>query len=478
MVNRYTRRNFLKAGVGLGVTAAGAAAGYKVAEKLTQYNPLERIADELYQVTHDTLAEVTGAAEDRLTDSIVKLKTYMGETKLQAEALGKYWDQIGLVEPETFSELEEAIKRSEYYLKEADFGERMTRLKHRLQQQGARIDREVQEKYPDQVRGFNEWFSRMIKGDERGSTQALEKYTVRLDNLVQIYDANRDNVISQADLLDENAGYFAEAQGRVVKQVRTYLADPTLSGVEKEFYRGLIDISESDSSGRDLADYLLKTNGYFRTMGAIDGLEDLSEAIEENTKKIKSLQELMDEGLALKDKVRSTNEVLPQMVTDTRELVTRWEEQREQLRKEGHEVNYDLYPKLKEARDKFVGAVNYGNDIAKYAGAGVGGVLGAYVSGWANWLLNGSDRSFGKRTAKKLDKEEKAHRRTQGELYDTQNALEVSQRELDAHCQELESEREQRGKVETERDSYKAKAEEAERKLSRRELADEQEWMG
>jgi hypothetical protein len=401
MVNNYTRRQAMKVGTGLATAAACGGLGYVAGGNLVDASSIEGLVNELHDASVDILNEVKGEAENRLKKGITEVRQYLGETVKEAEVLSDYWDRIGLLSRQNYSDLVECLEKAEGYIDEADFGERMTRLKDRLVNRGLDIEEKGKQYFPEWLKKANEAFSKMVKGEERGSNEALEGFRLRLDSLVDVYDVNKDSVIAQADLLQETGGYFSQAQDEVIKVARGYVADPKVSNNEKDFYRGLIEVSQRDKSGRRLADYLLNTESYYQSMGAIESLGELRTNLESTIGELQGLQGLMDEGLAIKEKLRGGEAPdIAKLVGQVETLSDKMEERKKHLEKMGYDIDYTLFPKITALRDRALDVVNEGKKMASYGGAIVGAAAGTYLH---SFLTRWGDRASFKRTAEELE---------------------------------------------------------------------------
>ena len=178
----FSRRRFLfKAGV----TLAGAGAGYVAGKFVGSLGgSLEAAVTAFYNVAHDTLTEITGAAEKQLRKSADGVQSYLTSVERDHASVQKYWEDIGLLSGKEAGELQKILAKVEGYTEESDIQERLTRLKDRLTKRLTNLDQGLEQIQPEGLQRFNEWFSRKIKGEEQGSRQSLKHYKERLCALV------------------------------------------------------------------------------------------------------------------------------------------------------------------------------------------------------------------------------------------------------------------------------------------------------
>lgn len=381
-----------------GITAAGSALGYFCGKKLGTLigNPLEAAITGFYNITHDTLTEVTAAAEQRLQKSAQEVRNYIGRTEADHQKLSAYWEQVGLLNRQDNKELTRILDNIDHYTKESDVVERLTRLKDRLTKRITAFDQSVESKQPEGLQKFNEWFSKQLKGDERGSRQSLDKYRERLHALVQVYDINKDNKIAMAELLHQTGGYFTQAQDEILKQVDTFLANGTLIDPEERgFFEGLRDLGRQDPSGKNLADYLLNTHNYFTALSASDNLHTFHSRLEKTLQEVTTLQQALEDGIRLKNEIRAQKDAdlahLRQRVT---ELDVFMDRKKKELEQQGYTIDYELFPKLKAAKESLLTILDGARGLVSGAGALAGGGFSYLVARKAFGAKKMSRRHF------------------------------------------------------------------------------------
>ncbi len=347
------RRQLLRGGF----TVAGAGLGYGLGKGIEALlgGSLSAVIKGFYNASHDALTEMTAAAEQRLQKSAEEVRIYVGRTEAEHQHLTAYWDKVGLLNQGDRKELTRILENIDHYTQESDVVERMTRLKDRLTKRLVDFDQTLAQKQPQGLQKFNEWFSKQVKGESRGSRPALEKYRERLGALVQVYDMNKDNKIAMAELMHQTAGYFSQAQDEVLKQVDSLLQDTRITDPdERAFYTGLRDLARDDPSGKRLADYLLNTNNYFTALSASDNIHALQTRLEGTLKDVSTLQQILDEGIRLKNDLRSQSDAdLNHLRQRAQELDKFMQQKKQDLEQGGYAINYELFPKLKAVADGF-----------------------------------------------------------------------------------------------------------------------------
>ncbi len=373
------RRQALKR---IAVGATGAAAGYGVAKGMTYAvgAGLEASIGQLADFQLDLLHELTGSIERKLGENVKEVEHYFGESEKEFDAVSKYWDRLGLIGQERFYQLKESLEKAESYVKEASLSERLVRFKNRLERAALNYDNTVESFYPKPLRKFNEWFSKLVKGEERGSRAAGEEARKRLDALVSIYDSNRDTMIAQSHLIKETAKTFSAAQQEVVKHIDNYLQSGKIKDAEeREFYSGLKELALEDVSGKKLADYLLGTGNYYSSLEAAKELERLNSTLENIVDELSSIQALADEGIKIKDELRKKEKSdLGRLSGKAKEFYELVEQKKNDLIEKGFEINYKAsrLEALKEAISENIRTIGH---YVSISGGIIGGTIGLYI---------------------------------------------------------------------------------------------------
>lgn len=372
------RRTFMRGGLKTLLVGAGALAGYGAAKETTA--GIDRVLEDFYGATHDALAEMSGIATKRLESSAEEVRGVIGTYEEDQVALAKYWDGSGLISEKDMAELDNILKQAEHFSEESNILERLTRLRDRAYKRNTAFDQDIESKYPEKVRSFNERFAQLIKGKERGSRESLDNYRAKLESLVEVYDANRDNVIAQTELLDQTGELFSNAQGEVSKKIEGYLASGELKGEEREYFVGLQKVIKEDPTGRELADFLLGTNMYFRDIVASEKMHEFSERLDETIDDLSELQEYMHKGIELKNEIRTMGlrniDRLNDRADEYFELI---EDKKRDLEAKGVDVEYELFPRMKATKDAIMSYVDKTNQIQRYGLTAAGAAIGAYV---------------------------------------------------------------------------------------------------
>ncbi|MDP1693933.1 MAG: hypothetical protein Q8L34_00140, partial [Candidatus Woesearchaeota archaeon] len=287
---------------------------------------------------------------------------------------------IGLLSAKESGELQEILANVERYTAESDIQERLTRLKDRLTKRLTTLDQGLEQQQPEGLQRFNEWFSTQVKGEKRGSRQALEHYQERIGTLVQVYDLNKDNKLAQTALLNKTSDYFLQTQQLVVQKINDYLAQNAFaSSEEKEFFVQLKQVADLDPSGRKLADYLLNADNYFTLLATSAQVHQLKDHLGKTLEDVVALQGALDQGITLKNTLRTASDQdLTALRKQTQELETYMTAKKEELEKKGHKIDYELFPRMKAARDQILEGIDTLRSVGGVAGAVVG-AAGAYL---------------------------------------------------------------------------------------------------
>lgn len=383
----YTRRQLMRRGIQAGYIGAGAVGGYSGARMAAHLvgMSLEATIGQLADFQLDILHELTGSIEKRLEKSVTDVEHYLGQTEEEYKVLSQYWDRLGLISEEKFLQLQRSLERAESYVGESDLGERLRRMKDRLDKRFIAYDSGVESRYPSRLRRFNDWFSKSFKG-ERGSREAGKEYKKRLDTLVAIYDVNQDTMIAQSHLLTQAGKTFADAQKEVVRHIDSYLQSDKITDVEeKQFYLGLKELAAEDASGNKLADYLLNTGNYYSSLQASDKLKEFQTTLHGIVDELSSVQEIQDQGIEIKNRVRKKGESdLERMSQKAIEFTEFVERKKEELEQKGYKIDYNAskLEALKEAVSDKIRTIGEGlSYIGAAGGAGVGIWLARQVPG-------------------------------------------------------------------------------------------------
>ncbi|HLC72967.1 MAG TPA: hypothetical protein VJH37_05290 [Candidatus Nanoarchaeia archaeon] len=370
----FSRRRFLfKAGV----TLAGAGAGYVAGKFVGSLGgSLEAAVTAFYNVAHDTLTEITGAAERQLQKSADDVQSYLTSVERDHASVQKYWEDIGLLSGKEAGELQKILAKVEGYTEESDIQERLTRLKDRLTKRLTNLDQGLEQIQPEGLQRFNEWFSRKIKGEEQGSRQSLKHYKERLGALVQVYDINKDNKVAQTVLLNKTSDYFLQTQQIVVQKINDYLAGNQFeSPEERDFFVQLKQVADADLSGRNLADYLLNTGNYFTLLETSEQVHQLKDKLGKTLDDIVTLQGALDKGIELKDTLRAASDQdLTALRKQAQDLEAYMTTKKDELVQEGYVINYELFPKMQALKDGLLRGLDTLKTVSGAVGAAVGAV--------------------------------------------------------------------------------------------------------
>lgn len=376
------RRQFFKAGI-IGI---GAGVGYVAGKSLLGLGGgLEGAVNALYNVAHDALTEFTGAAEERLKTSAQEVKEYLTLAEDGHQSREAYWKKMGLLDEQDVTDLNTIFNNVERYTQESNLPERLTRLYDRLTKRFLDTDQQLEQHQSDALRNFNERFSKQIKGEKRGSREALEDCKLRLDSLVRVYDLNQDTKLAQAALLDKTQDYFTQAQRKVLEKVDSFLTeDKFTSSDERDYFLQMKQLAQEDPTGRKMADYVLGIGNTLSALQANSELGIFRDKIRDVLDNVHTLQDALDKGITLKNDLRKADEHnLDLLRHQTEEFTSYITSKKKELETQGHAIDYETLPRLRDTRDGVLSILSRVRNIGGMLGAGLGGLVGYTVSQFA-----------------------------------------------------------------------------------------------
>lgn len=295
LLNLYSRRDFSKtlvlsffAGVGMwgGSQYGLRKAGNRLAEVITG---AER---EILRLSAD-LKSLSGIVEQRLALQTRELESQYSKGKL------RMYEQLGIASPAELREFEEIIKASKEFEAHYHFAERAQIFKDRIDKRLLSIDEAMESSQPQALQGINDLIRGALGKDpgQKGSSYRAQ-IKARLDELCAVYDANEDNRIAQAKVLQRLNQYIALGKNLPEEELELYrfIKDQAIKDPHNSRVRGFIKNYPSFDSRNES---LLKLRAY------LSRAEGLYGQIRQNQSYIMNLQRLLKDGIALKEQIRS-----------------------------------------------------------------------------------------------------------------------------------------------------------------------------
>ncbi len=251
------------------------------------------------------------------------------------------WNRLGMVTGNEVQQLQDVISKLEDYESSYTRWEALRELKDRVTRRLAQVDERLEDRSPEFLRRVNEGI-RNLFGQEDVQQRTLLRQ--RLDELVKVYDENRDNRI---------------AQTAVLGRINGYLRDSTLTPEERQLFEYLKEEARKENAEEDIRQFVREYNSvspeyvekvHLQRLQKVTG--QLDEVFDDLVPTMRQLQGTLDEGLALRDKLRQydaraerAKEVLEGYNRDVVALQGRMTELKEQL--EHMDFSIDYIPTLR-----------------------------------------------------------------------------------------------------------------------------------
>ncbi len=294
LVKRAGRRAFLK------TTAASLLAGTLTGA--ASYYGISRVKNRLVGIVVDAEKEIrelalnikvlSGALEKNLADRTAKLEGHYANGKL------RIYEKLGIADPAEISEFERIIENSNKFEEHYNFAERARIYKDRIDAKLLSLDQRLEEKQPGAMRKINDAIRDML-GKQRGAEGQAYRSAVkqRLDELCRIYATNENNRI---------------AETKVLERINQHLRDTRdLLPEERELFEFLRENYRREGGGEQARRFIERYEGFDESNEALLELrahitesERLFEDIRENKTYITKLQEMLKEGIKMKEEAR------------------------------------------------------------------------------------------------------------------------------------------------------------------------------
>ena len=251
------------------------------------------------------------------------------------------WKRLEMVTGQEVQQLQDVISKLEHYEASYTRWEALRELKDRVTRRLAQVDERLEDHSPDFLKGINEHI-RHLFGQEDVQRRTLLRQ--RLDELVKVYDENRDNRI---------------AQTAVLQRINGYLQDSKLTSEERQLFEYLKQEAQKEHAQQDIRQFVQEYRSvsseyveqvHLQRLQKVTG--QLDEVFEELVPTMKQLQGTLDEGITLRDKLRQydaraerAKEVLEGYKTEVAALQERMITLKEQL--ENMDFNIEYNPNLK-----------------------------------------------------------------------------------------------------------------------------------
>ena len=350
---RLTRRDFLQRGREATTGAVGIALT-RTAVKLGAVEGAEFLAFEYGRRRYINDLAAEAAKLDRILEldigKYVELLTNQVQQNLNVQSrelqrvydenVGE-WNRLGMVTGREVHQLQDVISKLENYEASYTRWEALRELSDRVTRRLAQVDERLEDHSPDFLKGINEQI-RHLFGQEDVQRRTLLRQ--RLDELVKVYDENRDNRI---------------AQTAVVERINGYLRDSKLTSEERQLFEYLRGEAQKENAQHDIRqfvqDYRSVSSEYVEQVH-LQRLQNvtgqLDEVFEELVPTMNQLQGTLDQGITLRDKLRQydaraerAKEVLEGYKTEVAGLQERMTTLKEQLETMNFDIDYK--PSLK-----------------------------------------------------------------------------------------------------------------------------------
>ncbi len=280
--------------------AKSAAAGAVLAG--TSYLGLDYAAKGMRNVVLDAEKEIrklgldvkalSGSLERKLVEEARQLKRHYSSGTL------RIYEDLGIASPAEISEFEKIIKTSEEFERYYSFAERAREFKDRIDRRLLSLDEKLESYQPKTMQKLNDAI-RSAFGKESGEQGKKQRTAIkqRLESLCRIYDANEDN---------------KKAEVEVLKKINEYLEKtPDLLPEEREMLEFLKGKYQTGECEDELKNFIRNYNNYGERNEALMKLRaSLSEAetlygdIRQNKQYITKLQDLLKQGIELKERIK------------------------------------------------------------------------------------------------------------------------------------------------------------------------------
>lgn len=292
---RVSRRVFLtESAKASGAAAVVGTAAYKGLDYLagTISSTMAEAEREIRRLALDVQA-LSGDLEQRLASETSKLKEHYTQGKL------RLYEELGVATPAEISEFEKIIQTSEEFEAHYNFAERARIFKDRLDKRLLSLDEKLESYQPSAMQKLNDRIRSAFgrpSGEEGKKTRSLTRE--RLESLCKIYDTNEDN---------------RRAEVEVMKKINEYLTQtPNLSEEEKGLLTFLKEQYEKGGKSQELKSFIRNYNDYgerndalLKLRSSLTQAEELYGQIRQNKVYITKLQDLLKQGIALKQEVIS-----------------------------------------------------------------------------------------------------------------------------------------------------------------------------
>src|SRR3989338_183599 len=300
LTKKFSRRALFKdTGLALGtgsIIGTGAYFGLDYAQNKIN-NIVEGAEKQIRELALD-VSELSGSLEGKLRTERKELEKHYTQGTLDI------YEDLGIATPAEIKEIEQIIENYEAFEEHYNFVERAREFKDRIDRRLLTLDDSLESYQPEALRNINDSIRKFL-GKPAGKEGISHRKQVkdRLEKLCTIYDTNSDN---------------KRAQIEVVKTLNNYLDDATLTKEEKDLYGFLKEQHEKGCSKEDFRHFVDNYDNYserqevlLQLKSSLSEAEEIYGKIQENKAYVQTLQDLLYQGIALKQEVRqrSTQEV-------------------------------------------------------------------------------------------------------------------------------------------------------------------------
>lgn len=343
MKKRFHRRELLKDSViAGGVGAAVGAAAYFglnfIGNNLRGI--LAQAEREVRELALD-VRELSGSLERKLVQEREQLEEHY------TQGILKIYEELGIATPAEIAEIDKIIENYEEFEQHYNFAERARIFKDRIDRRLLALDETLESYQPESLRSINDAIRRAF-GKPTGEEGMKQRKQIkeRLEVLCAIYDTNSNNKIAQTEVLKTLNNYLENAElSEEEKGLYEFLKQEAQKGNEENI-RHFINNYDSYSVSQDV---LLKLRA------SLSEAEGLYGKIQENKSYIINLQDLLKQGIALKQEAREKS---TQKVAHQREYfdkkIAKLHSSLDNVIRELNQRGYDI-----ETREEFISRGSY-----------------------------------------------------------------------------------------------------------------------
>jgi len=340
---KFHRRELLKdSTIAGGVGAAVGAAAYVGLDFIGNNfrGVIAQAEREVRELALD-VRELSGSLEKKLVLEREQLEEHY------TQGILKIYEELGIATPAEIAEIDKIIENYEEFEQHYNFAERARIFKDRIDRRLLALDETLESYQPESLISINDAIRRAF-GKPTGEEGMKQRKQIkeRLEVLCAVYDTNSNNKIAQTEVLKTLNNYLENAElSEEEKGLYEFLKQEAQKGNEENI-RHFINNYDSYSVSQDV---LLKLRA------SLSEAEGLYGKIQENKSYIMNLQDLLKQGIALKQEVRDKS---AQEVVEYKEQIDKrineFRESVDNVINELEEKGYDIV-----TREEFISRGSY-----------------------------------------------------------------------------------------------------------------------